>query len=275
MNVDVYARVIERERDLINNPWDPKLTISTRPITLTNQIIDLKQRNLTLENAPQGNTCIFPLAKAENADNSHPIEFDLDIPQEAININRVYINLHGRRFRANSKDVKSGGGTALATNSGGGTTSSSNGEHTHLMFTIEPLVIPELTPYEKLLRSADGDSLMSCKGQISTHGELYTKGSSGDHSHTVDSHEHDVEIPDHVHMQSYGIHEGTYPKNVRVIVNGTDIGVSLGDGENGFDEYNIDITNKVSRGNNKVSINTEQNGRIDAIIYSQIFIQAK
>ena len=50
MNMDVYARVIEREMDLIISPWDTKLVISTRPITLSDQMTSLKQRNMTLEN---------------------------------------------------------------------------------------------------------------------------------------------------------------------------------------------------------------------------------
>ena len=64
MNIDALARVIEREFDLLA-PQDKKLTIATRPIKLSDQIIQLKQRNLSLENAPQGNTCIFPVGKRD------------------------------------------------------------------------------------------------------------------------------------------------------------------------------------------------------------------
>lgn len=283
LNIDVYSRVIERDRDLLIDPWNPRLTISTRPIKLTDHIIDIKQRNMTLENAPQGSTCIFPLSKAENADATHPIEFDLDIPNEAVNINKVFINLHGRKFRANSKDTAAGGSSTATSSSGGGSTvtSSSGGDSTvssenttnwgsgwsYNIGTEEyELTAPVRTD------EFGSNAFVPRSGIVHNH-------SVGIPSHThnvsVQSHTHSVTIPTHVHEQDYGIYEGTYPKNVKIKVNSVDIEVNYGDGTNAFDEYNIDITSRVSKGNNKIQITTEQNGRIDAIIYSQIFIQSK
>lgn len=266
MDVDVYARVVERDRDLISNPWDPKLTISTRPITLTDQIIDLKQRNMTLENAPQGSTCIYALTKAENADAGHPVTFDLDIPKECVNINRVYLNIHGRKYRASSKDAKSGGGTTATSSSGGGVTKSSGGADSG-------------TTNWDATGSAYGITLFTLEAEGHSHQFNIPEHnhSMKDHTHSVSisSHSHNVSIPDHIHAADYGIVESTYPKNIKVKVNNTDIGITLGDGTQAFDEYDIDITDKVSLGNNKIEISTTQNGRIDAIIYSQIFIQSK
>jgi phage minor structural protein len=45
LNMDAYSRVIERERDLILSPWNANLTLSTRPARLSDQTVDLKQRN--------------------------------------------------------------------------------------------------------------------------------------------------------------------------------------------------------------------------------------
>jgi phage minor structural protein len=100
LNIDVYSRVIERERNLLNEPWNPRLTLSTRPISLTDQIIDLKQRNLTLENAPQGNTYIDTFGYAENIDAIHPFKLPIWLSPDIININRVRLHIDGQRYRA-------------------------------------------------------------------------------------------------------------------------------------------------------------------------------
>lgn len=279
MNVDVYSRVIERERDLINNPWDPRLTISTRPITLTDQMIDLKQRSLTLENAPQGNTCIFPIAKAENADSTHPIEFDLDIPQEAININRVYINLHGRKYRAYESSVTGGSSSKSTSGASSKTSSGSGGYQSGSSLdneTIEPTwantTISTQNAYPEDFWADGKTHQHNINKSNLSHTHLFGV-SLPNHTHNID-HTHDI---DHTHSNSliYNIYESTYPKNVKIKVNGVDIGVNFGDGTTLFDEYNIDITARVNIGNNKIEITTEQNGRIDAVVYTQIFIQSK
>jgi phage minor structural protein len=100
LNVDVLSRVIERERDLLSEPWNPRLTLSTRPITLTDQIVQLKQRNLTLENAPQGNTYIDTFGYAENIDLTHPFKLPVWLSPDIININRVRLHIDGQRYRA-------------------------------------------------------------------------------------------------------------------------------------------------------------------------------
>jgi hypothetical protein len=246
MSVDVYGRVVERERDLINNPWDPKLTISTRPITLTDQIIQLKQRSLTLENAPQGSTCIFALPGKENCDSTHPMTFDLDIPKETVNINRVYLDIHGRKYRANSKDAEAGGDVDDIK------TSTPASDYDSSISDVATKDAAPNNPHYHILPNG----LLS---MIYNHTHKFT-----------------IKILAHVHKAVYGIVESTYPKNVAIKVNGTIIpNLTLGDGTSAFDNYDIDITPYVTIGNNKIEISTVQNGRIDAIVYSQIFIQSK
>lgn len=100
LSIDVYSRVIERERDLLNEPWNPRLTFSTRPITLTDQIVQLKQRSLTLENAPQGNTYIDTFGYAENIDAAHPFKLPVWLSPDIINVNRVRLHIEGQWYRA-------------------------------------------------------------------------------------------------------------------------------------------------------------------------------
>jgi len=278
MNIDALARVIEREFDFLA-PQDKALTISTRSITLSDQIIELKQRNLSLENAPQGNTCIFPINIAENADAAHSINIDLDIPKETININRIYINLHGRKYRAYEKGLSAGSSsTATSASSGGSTqTSAGGGNHRHKMFEYQQygLIIDTISPF-LTANSAGG---LGCNVMMRTDvtQDLYTAGPSGTHTHTTDipAHTHEATTPGHAHAIDYGIFESTYPNNIKIRINGTDFGVNYGDGSNEINLYDIDITQYINIGNNKIEISTSQNGRIEAIIYSQIFIQSK
>jgi phage minor structural protein len=283
MDVDVYARVIERTRDLINSPWNPTLVISTRPISLSDQIVDLRQRNLSLENAPQGNTVIFPIQKYENADATHPITLDLDIPKETININRVYINLHGRKYRANSKDSASGGGVATTSASGGGsTTSSASGGGSTKNITTPPASDYDSGNTVEVVTSSSApndphfhylpNSLMAMAYQH-THSFIINILAHV-HTITIEAHTHAITILAHIHNAIYGIFESTYAKDVKIKINGVDIGV-IYSGDVAIDEYNIDITSHIVIGNNKIEISTTQNGRIEAIVYSQIFIQSK
>lgn len=277
MGIDVYARVIERNRDLLNTPWNPSLVISTRPIRLSTLIVDLKQRNNSLEQAPQGSTCIFPMVKAENADSTHPITFDLDIPKETINIDRVYINLHGRKYRAYEKSASSGGGSTATSASGGESTATSAGGGGG----TSQSAFSNLTSYSPDNRAT---SLPVNVPTPHTHSvNIYHVHEDAGHSHTILAHTHAVTIPAHTHTVGvpahthgldYGIFESTFPTSVKIKVNNVDIGVNYA-GNAAIDEYDIDITDKVIIGNNKIEISTVQEGRIEAVIYTQIFIQAE
>ena len=274
MGIDVLARVIERSVNLLT-PWDPALVISTRPIRLTDQIIALKQKNQSLENAPQGNTCIYSQNAQENADAGNPIRLDLDIPAETININRVYINLHGRKYRVYEKGMAAGGAQITSSGGGGGfsVTSNNGGGSTATSET------KTFTEYGKMSEPAQvvGDSHVHTTfldGAFFSHWHLVVIPSHG-HLVVVSNHTHLMTIAEHLHQIQLGISESTYPLNTKIKVNGVDIGVNFGDGLTAFDEYNLDITPHIAIGNNKIEISTEQNGRIEAIVYSQIFIQSK
>jgi len=251
MGIDVLARVIERSLDLLA-PWDPALVISTRPIRLSDQIIELKQKNQSLEQAPQGNTCIFPIQAQENADNGNPITFDLDIPVETININKVYLNLHGRKYRAYEKGMAAGGGSSSTSSAGGGSTvsseggggagSSSGGDHKHKILAFgadvtsahSGIISASWLEYEG--SSADGSNFPLVWNMndafAGAKSDIYTYASSGNHSHLGPIHAHGVVIPNHVHdfiiaahlhALEFAIIESTYPLNTKIKVNGVDI----------------------------------------------------
>lgn len=270
MNIDVYARMVSKDTDLLAQFYNPTVEISTRGIRLTDAILDLRQRQLSLEHSPQGSTCIFPLTKAENVDSTHPMEFDLDIPEEAININRVYINLHGRKYRAYEKGASSGGGSTK--------TSTSNGSYSATKTSTPANDYQSFSDFSTM----DAQWDLGDPQDLDHHFHILNSTLRNfiyNHYHqtsiSIAAHAHNVDVPAHEHGLIYDIYESTYPKNCDVYVNGTFASGSFGDGSNPFDVYSIDITALVHKGNNKIEIRTQQNGRIDATVYSQIFIQSK
>jgi phage minor structural protein len=109
MSIDVLSRIIERERDLILNPWNPKLTISTRPIRLSDQTVDLKQRSQSLENAPQGSTYIDTFGYAESIDANHAFQLPIWLSPDILNVNRVRLHIDAQKYRAYEKGMGSSG----------------------------------------------------------------------------------------------------------------------------------------------------------------------
>jgi len=99
MNFDVFARVIEKTTDLLA-PYNPKIVINTKPIRISENIVSLKQRTLSLENAPQGNTYIDTFGYAENIDSTHPFTLPIWISPDIIFINRVRLHIDGQKYRA-------------------------------------------------------------------------------------------------------------------------------------------------------------------------------
>jgi phage minor structural protein len=308
LNIDVYSRVIERERDLINEPWNPTLTISTRPITLTNEIVDLKQRNLTLENAPQGSTYIDTFGYAENIDGGHPFQLPIWISPDILNVNRVRLHIDGQQYRAYERGMAAGGGitatssssaafTVTSTSGGGVTTSSSSGGGESTTSSSSSDSTTSFSTPGDLLTGAgmseDPSDPMAhfhaINGSDVSHSHNmshYHWFSVSDHSHTVsipdhahsvtiDSHAHTVSIPNHSHELDYGILEDSYPDNVYVILNEQTIAGPFGNG-NSFSE-DLDLTPYIGMpgATYNLEITSGCNGRVNVWVSVQAFIQAK
>jgi phage minor structural protein len=184
LNLDVYSRVIERDRDLINEPWNPTLTISTRPITLTDQIVDLKQRNQSLENAPQGNTYIDTFGYADNVDGAHPFSLPIWISPDILFVNRVRLYIEPQQYRAYEQGVSAAAGSTQ--------TSDFPSEKTDMAVYSSDAIPINDSHYHSV--------------------DLYV----GDHKHTV-------EIPEHTHDVVYAIFEEDYPSNMKVKIDGVTI----------------------------------------------------
>jgi len=273
MGIDVYARVVERDRDLINSPWNPTLSISTRPITLTDQIIDLKQRNLTLENAPQGSTYIDTFGYAENIDATHSFQLPIWLSPDILNVNRVRLHIDSQKFRAYEKGMGGGGAAIGTTSSGGATTSSGGGNHNHKLFNYDQfgIIVDTISPFSAGKIGGVGASIML---RTDIHEDIYTLEASGNHTHTIGNHAHTIDIPNHVHNIEYGIFEDAYPANVQIKINGSVIpGVILADGGN----LDMDITSyiRIPGTTYNLEVTSANNGRVNVWVSVQAFIQAK
>lgn len=288
MGIDVYARVVERRfSNLLAEPFNPDIVISTRPIRLSDEIIDLKQRNATLENAPQGSTYIDTYGYAENIDAEHPFQLPVWLSPDILNVNRVRLHIDSQKYRAYERGASDGGGTEITSASGGGTTvtSSSVASHRHKMFNN----IETSSPADDFI-TAYGFTYSRNPGQLSPSeiyftmpaspggNHLYTYEASGEHSHsvTVPDHSHAVTILNHIHALVYGIFEDTYPKDVYVKVNGQTVAGPFGTDGNAFN-VDVDLTPYISQPGQTygIEITSSRNGRINAWVSVQAFIQAK
>src|SRR5699024_5705613 len=104
---------------------------------------------------------------------------------------------------SSTQTSSSGGGTSRSTNSGGGSsqTSAAGGDHRHLIFSAAGAGAP---PPLKTFADANG----SIVGMYSSASNLHTRGSSGNHSHSVSipNHSHEFSTPNHTHSVSIPSH---------------------------------------------------------------------
>lgn len=259
MGIDVLARVIERSLDLLA-PWNPALVISTRPIRLSDQIIQLKQKNQSLENAPQGSTFIDTFGYAENIDATHSFQLPIWISPDIINVNRVRLHVDSQRFRAYETANADGGGITKTSTSGGGSTETSDSDSTTQTWHLTGAwSIPDVMELA-------GDPLHA-------HGLV---PHDHPHAHTIvtPDHTHDITLLDHTHTIDYGIFEDTYPTDVQIKINSVVIpGVTLADGGS----LDMDITQYIGTSGTTFSleVTSSRNGRVNVWVSVQAFIQIK
>lgn len=103
--------------------------ISNDPQDTAGTIADLADRQRINEVYAQGNTFLYPINFADNADPTHPAKFKFYIPSEARNVNTAVLTWDIEPFRAYETGASSGGGSSQTSSSGGGSvqTSSSGG----------------------------------------------------------------------------------------------------------------------------------------------------
>jgi phage minor structural protein len=191
----------------------------------------------------------------------------------------------------------SGGGLSKSTSSGGGTVASSNsgGNHKHIMLN-GPVSGAFPKVYRTFWATDSNGTPIDIGLETSMDSDLYTYTADGDHSHTVSvpnhshefsvpnhshsvsvpNHSHDITLPDHTHDILYGIwKDSNTPSSVVIEVDGNVVS-ERGDRINIIPYLAKDSDGKVLRAQwHEVSITPNGLGRINANIFSQVFLQSR
>jgi len=330
----VIQRIVSESRsDVKGAPENVSLDIANRWEDISDSIANLERSREINEVYSQGATNIDSHNFADNADSDNPAEITFYLPDELVRINKLVMSYKTDKFRAYERAIKgggavvdttksgggstatsssggqstqtssSGGGVSTSTASGGGTseTSSAGGDHSHLVFTAADYTGP-VTPIR--YRGAAGGGILEIDG---SGGDIYTAGSSGNHSHsvTVPAHTHDFNVPAHTHSVSVPAHthdlnipahthEITLPNHtheiefgifelnetataVQIIVDGNTVPVTATSGNliDLIPYLDVDSNGKVVRGWHTIQIKPNKLARITAQVFSQVFLQSR
>jgi phage minor structural protein len=319
----IEARIMkESKSDVTGNPGDISLEIANKVDDLSTTQADMERRQQINELYSQGATNIDSHDYNDNADPDNPAEITFFLPDELVKINTLVLSFKTDNFRSYEKAIKgggavvsttssgggstqtssSGGGVSTSTASGGGTsqTSSAGGNHTHLMFSGGGAVSHDESMDKEFYAYGDSGQTSSVRVVIggTIADDLYTRGSSGNHthgitlpdhthdfstpnhSHTVNipNHTHGITLPDHTHDIQFGIYKlSELPTAVAIKVDNNTVPFTETSGDNIdlIPFLSKDADGKVSRGWHTATIAPNDLGRINANIYTQFFIQSR
>ncbi|MEW8987077.1 MAG: hypothetical protein AB2401_08770, partial [Bacillus sp. (in: firmicutes)] len=267
--------------------------------------------------------------RADNVDGSHGLTMYIYLPSDTLSVRQGLLNFRLLPFRSYSGTTESGGGNVLSAASGGGVaTSTSNGgsstqtstsgggvskstdsggnttqssaaggDHRHVMFHTVGFQ-SNSNPGSSVLAVAH-DGLSFAVNDGTNAGAVFTtRGSSGNHSHSVSipshshsfntpnhshsvsipSHSHNVTIPNHTHQVSipthkhdiaHGIYTDTFARGVGIVINSINRTSQLG-GKFNASQANVDIGQYLERGQwNEIELTSDTLGRIDASVFVQ------
>ncbi|MED5102432.1 phage tail spike protein [Niallia circulans] len=345
INVDDFPttdlRIMKESKpDVTGEPWNVSLTLGHLDDDLGTTQKDLERRQQINELYAQGATNISNYSYNDNADSENPAEILVYFPDEIVRLNKAILSYKTDKFRAYERAIKgggavvkstsSGGGTTATSSSGGGTTATSSsgggvskstesggsttqtsqagGDHYHLMFeggnAVEHDESMDREFYANASSSGGATARVVMGGTIAN--SLYTRGSSGNHSHsvsipahshefntpnhthnvtvpnhehnvTIPNHTHEIQLPDHTHEIEFGIFKlNELPSKVTITVDGNTVPVADLNGDNiDLIPYLSKSGGKVNRGWHSILITPDNLGRINAQIYTQFFIQSR
>lgn len=232
--------------------------------------------------------------RTDNLDENNPLILNVYIPSETISIKKALLRFKLLPFRAYSKGTASNPqqSTTSASATINLTTTQSGGSSSPTSLTSSDwhqwgIDVPDAVSSEGGHNHgiADGTALMKADGGTVWFYELYshTHRLQSDHSHVVNipshshgismpSHSHSVTLPSHNHDIDYGIYTSTSASGVSCIINGIDRTTVLG-GKFYGDRSGLDITPYLTIGQwNEIKLTSNQLGRIDATVFTQIFM---
>jgi phage minor structural protein len=313
----------ERKPDITGSPGEIELEIGNLSDDIATLNAEIQRRQQVNDAYTQGSTNIDSHNYNDNCDSSHPAVIRFYLPNDLVNVNTMSLSYETDAFRAYSRATDGGGSTTKTTTSGGGTTatsssgggvststssgggtvqsSSAGGDHRHRMFGFVSDMGSTNAPSNFKNFMASANSSGSAAASVFMPGvsvDLYTDGSSGNHSHSVSvpnhthsfsvpnhshsvsipNHSHSVTLPDHTHEIQHGIYElPTKPSAVTVKVDGKAIpGSSITGNDIDIVPYLAkDSGGRIQRGTwHEVTLTPNGLGRINANIISRLFISS-
>ncbi|PGU26098.1 hypothetical protein COD66_28175 [Bacillus cereus] len=340
-NVDLRIMKLIKS-DIYGDPSNIQFEIGNVRDDIGTTITDLQKKQLVNDTYSQGSTNIDSRDFQDNCDPEHPAVIRFQIPNDVMNVNELLLTFETLRFRAYERAIKGGGAVVGSTSAGGGTvastsaggaivqstssggsstqtsssgggsvqSSSDGGDHIHKMFQgfgTAPNPGSEATGLYVAYSDAERKTAQTVRMDgIGTN--LYTHGSSGNHSHTVtiaphthtmttpehqhsinlpshqheihlNPHSHDIQLPDHTHEIEFGIFElNETPSKVTITVDGNVLPFDSTSGQ----DINLvpylakDNSGKLQRGRYvEIKITPNKLARINATVTGRLFIQSR
>lgn len=309
-----FGRIIEENIRDIYEEQEVDYKIANRLDDIATIQADVERKQQVNDAYSQGATNVMTFGYQDNCDSNIPAVIPFYIDDDVVNVNTCELTFRTKRFRAYSQATKgggaivkssgggggttrstsSGGGTSTSTQSGGGSaqTSSAGGDHRHLMFVDQGQGGSSPTRMYTGFGSSVFYNIMA-----SGSGDIYTAGSSGNHSHnvtipahshdfstpnhthdvTIPNHTHEISLPDHTHEVEHKIVElSSLPSSVVIRVDGNVVPhtSTSGDRINLVDYMAKDANGKITRGRHEVTISPNGLARIEADIILRVFIQS-
>lgn len=333
------VRIVKESRsDIKKEEWNVSLELGNLTDDIATTSTDLERRQQINELNTDGYTNLLTYSYNDNADNENPAEIQIFIPEETVRLNKAVLSYKTDNFRAYERAIEgggaivsstssggatvqstssggestqtssSGGGVSTSTSSGGGTTqtSAAGGDHYHLMFEGGSPVSHDEGNDREFFANASSSGGATARvvmgGTIST--TLYTRGSSGNHTHSVSvpahthdfstpahthsvsipahthnvsvpAHTHDITLPNHTHAIDFGIYKlSTLPTSVTIKIDGNTHTIHSvnADDVDLIPYLSKESDGRVTRGWHTIEILPNARGRINAQIYTQFFI---
>ncbi|UTI41129.1 phage tail protein [Niallia sp. RD1] len=333
------VRIVKESRsDIKKEEWNVSLELGNLTDDIATTSTDLERRQQINELNTDGYTNLLTYSYNDNADNENPAEIQIFIPEETVRLNKAVLSYKTDNFRAYERAIEgggaivsstssggatvqstssggastqtssSGGGVSTSTSSGGGTTqtSAAGGDHYHLMFKGGSSVTHDESNDREFFANASSSGGATARvvfgGTIAT--SLYTRGSSGNHSHSVSvpahthdfnvpahthsvstpahthdvsvpAHTHDITLPNHTHAINFGIYKlSTLPTSVTIKIDGNTHTIHSvnADDVDLIPYLSKESDGRVTRGWHTIEILPNARGRINAQIYTQFFI---
>ncbi|MBT2736171.1 phage tail spike protein [Bacillus sp. ISL-7] len=287
------ARIMkESKSDLTGNYGDVNLEIGNKIETQS----DLERKQQINELYAQGATNIDSHDYNDNADQDNPAEITFYLPDELVKINKLLLSFKTSNFRAYERAIQGGGASTQTSSSGGGSTqtSSTGGQATVTSASGGGTTATSSSYVEQHIMSGVPENVVGTANYgnhlhevvIPGHNHTVTIAShthsvsvpSHSHTVTIPDHSHTVAIPDHTHAIEFGIYElGQLPTSVVIKVDDNTVPFTSVEGDNIdlIPYLSKDSEGKVDRGWHTITIAPNDLGRINAQIYSQVFIQSR